>query len=183
MLPAANTAGSALGAPLPGESDVDCIFSWLLWEVVQQVINNALPLQDLGRLHNPDLLPVDDEHEHAVLLPPTSSPPADNALATPQQPCGPSKTRLHGTSTSALLPPPKSTTPGSTNRQANTQPSGPPSKRQKGLEVCFWYNGGGCTEGDACWRRHKCSGCAGHHSIKDCPRPHPSGDAKVPNSA
>ncbi|SYW78117.1 uncharacterized protein UBRO2_02309 [Ustilago bromivora] len=49
-----------------------------------------------------------------------SSPPANDALAMPQQPCGPSKTRLHGTSTSAL-PPPKSTTPGSANRQANTQ--------------------------------------------------------------
>ncbi|KAJ1029588.1 hypothetical protein NDA13_002834 [Ustilago tritici] len=67
-LPAANTAGSALGAPLPGESDVDCIFSWLLREVVQQVIDNALPPQDLGRLHNPDSLPVDDKHEHAVLV-------------------------------------------------------------------------------------------------------------------
>ncbi|KAJ1021728.1 hypothetical protein NDA13_005343 [Ustilago tritici] len=120
-LSAANTAGSALGAPLPGESDMDRIFSWLLWEVVQQVIDDALPLQDLGRLRNPDLLPVNNKHEHTVLVnsvlikpnactrgcrsPPTSSPPADNALATPQQPCGPSKTRLRGTSTSALLPP------------------------------------------------------------------------------
>ncbi|KAJ1029381.1 hypothetical protein NDA13_002632 [Ustilago tritici] len=67
-LPAANTAGSALGAPLPGESDVDRIFSWLLWEVVQQVINNTLPLQDLGRLCNPDLLLVNNKHEHAVLV-------------------------------------------------------------------------------------------------------------------
>ncbi|KAJ1033783.1 hypothetical protein NDA13_001762 [Ustilago tritici] len=67
-LPAANTAGSALGAPLPGESDMDCIFSWLSQEVVQQVIDDALPLQDLGRLHNPDSLPVDDKHEHAVLV-------------------------------------------------------------------------------------------------------------------
>ncbi|SYW78118.1 uncharacterized protein UBRO2_02310 [Ustilago bromivora] len=68
MLPAANTAGSALGAPLPGESDMDRIFSWLLWEVVQQVINDTLPPQDMGRLCNPDLLPVDDEHEHAILV-------------------------------------------------------------------------------------------------------------------
>ncbi|SYW79036.1 uncharacterized protein UBRO2_02720 [Ustilago bromivora] len=68
MLPAANTAGSALGAPLTGESDMDCIFSWLLWEVIQQVINDALPPQDLGRLCNPDSLPVDDEHKHAVLV-------------------------------------------------------------------------------------------------------------------
>ncbi|KAJ1031380.1 hypothetical protein NDA13_001119 [Ustilago tritici] len=67
-LPAANTAGSVLGAPLPGESDVDRIFSWLLQEVVQQVIDDALPLQDLGRLHNPDLLPVNNEHKHAVLV-------------------------------------------------------------------------------------------------------------------
>ncbi|KAJ1028283.1 hypothetical protein NDA13_003726 [Ustilago tritici] len=67
-LPAANTAGSALGAPLPGESDVDRIFSWLLREVIQQVIDDALPPQDLGRLHNPDSLPVDNEHEHAVLV-------------------------------------------------------------------------------------------------------------------
>ncbi|SYW73753.1 uncharacterized protein UBRO2_00028 [Ustilago bromivora] len=59
MLPAANTAGSALGAPLPGESDI---------EVIQQVIDNTLPPQDLGRLCNPDLLPVDDEHKHAVLV-------------------------------------------------------------------------------------------------------------------
>ncbi|SAM82438.1 uncharacterized protein UBRO_20669 [Ustilago bromivora] len=67
-LPAANTAGSVLGAPLPGESDMDCIFSWLSQEVVQQVIDNALPPQGLGRLCNPDLLPVDDEHEHAILV-------------------------------------------------------------------------------------------------------------------
>ncbi|KAJ1017898.1 hypothetical protein NDA13_006511 [Ustilago tritici] len=67
-LPAANTAGSALGAPLPGESDVDHIFSWLLREVIQQVINDALPPQDLGRLCNPDSLPVNNEHEHAVLV-------------------------------------------------------------------------------------------------------------------
>ncbi|KAJ1018750.1 hypothetical protein NDA13_006437 [Ustilago tritici] len=63
-LPAANTAGSALGAPLPGESDMDRIFSWLL----QEVIDNALAPQDLGRLCNPDLLPVNDEHEHTVLV-------------------------------------------------------------------------------------------------------------------
>ncbi|KAJ1022347.1 hypothetical protein NDA13_005257 [Ustilago tritici] len=67
-LPAANTAGSVLGAPLPGESDMDCIFSWLLQEVVQQVIDDTLPPQDLGRLRNPDLLLVDDKHEHAVLV-------------------------------------------------------------------------------------------------------------------
>ncbi|KAJ1029419.1 hypothetical protein NDA13_002668 [Ustilago tritici] len=67
-LPAANTAGSALGAPLPGESDMDCIFSWLSQEVVQQVIDDALPLQDLGRLRNPDLLLVNNKHEHAVLV-------------------------------------------------------------------------------------------------------------------
>ncbi|KAJ1035817.1 hypothetical protein NDA13_000476 [Ustilago tritici] len=68
MLPAANTAGSALGAPLPGESDVDHIFSWLLREAIQQVIDDALPLQDLGRLCNPDLLPVNVKHKHAVLV-------------------------------------------------------------------------------------------------------------------
>ncbi|SYW86118.1 uncharacterized protein UBRO2_05838 [Ustilago bromivora] len=34
----------------------------------QQVIDNTLPLQDLGRLRNPDSLPVDDEHKHAVLV-------------------------------------------------------------------------------------------------------------------
>ncbi|KAJ1022356.1 hypothetical protein NDA13_005266 [Ustilago tritici] len=67
-LPAANTAGSVLGAPLPGESDVDHIFSWLSREVVQQVINNTLPLQDLGRLHNPDSPLVNDKHKHAVLV-------------------------------------------------------------------------------------------------------------------
>ncbi|SYW80117.1 uncharacterized protein UBRO2_03385 [Ustilago bromivora] len=67
-LPAANTAGSALGAPLPGESEVDCIFSWLSQEVVQQVIHNTLPPQDLGRLCNPDSLLVDNKHEHAVLV-------------------------------------------------------------------------------------------------------------------
>ncbi|SAM81261.1 uncharacterized protein UBRO_20594 [Ustilago bromivora] len=68
MLPAANTAGSALGAPLPGESDMDHIFSWLSREVVQQVIDDTLPLQDLGRLCNPDSLLVDDKHKHAVLV-------------------------------------------------------------------------------------------------------------------
>ncbi|SYW84386.1 uncharacterized protein UBRO2_05486 [Ustilago bromivora] len=67
-LPAANTAGSALGAPLPGESDMDHIFSWLSQEVVQQVIDDALPPQDLGRLHNPDSFLVDNEHKHAVLV-------------------------------------------------------------------------------------------------------------------
>ncbi|KAJ1024022.1 hypothetical protein NDA13_004852 [Ustilago tritici] len=67
-LPAANTAGSALGAPLPGESDVDHIFSWLLQEIVQQVIDDALPPQDLGRLCNPDSLPVNNKHKHAVLV-------------------------------------------------------------------------------------------------------------------
>ncbi|SAM83010.1 uncharacterized protein UBRO_20727 [Ustilago bromivora] len=68
MLPAANTAGSVLGAPLPGESDMDHIFSWLLQEVIQQVIDDAFPPQDLGRLRNPDSLPVDDEHKHVVLV-------------------------------------------------------------------------------------------------------------------
>ncbi|KAJ1036454.1 hypothetical protein NDA13_000334 [Ustilago tritici] len=67
-LPAANTAGSVLGAPLPGDSDVDRIFSWLLQEVVQQVIDDALPPQDLGRLHHPDSLLVNNEHKHAVLV-------------------------------------------------------------------------------------------------------------------
>ncbi|KAJ1031719.1 hypothetical protein NDA13_002108 [Ustilago tritici] len=67
-LPAANTAGSALGAPLPGESDMDHIFSWLSQEAIQQVINNALLPQDLGRMHNPDLLLVDNKHEHTVLV-------------------------------------------------------------------------------------------------------------------
>ncbi|SAM82936.1 uncharacterized protein UBRO_20355 [Ustilago bromivora] len=66
--PSANTAGSALGAPLPGESDMDHIFSWLSQEVVQQVIDDALPPQDLGRLHNPDSFLVDNEHKHAVLV-------------------------------------------------------------------------------------------------------------------
>ncbi|KAJ1035763.1 hypothetical protein NDA13_000423 [Ustilago tritici] len=38
------------------------------WEVVQQVINDALPPQDLGRLHNPDSLLVNNEHKHTVLV-------------------------------------------------------------------------------------------------------------------
>ncbi|SAM59497.1 uncharacterized protein UBRO_20219 [Ustilago bromivora] len=67
-IPAANTAGSALGAPLPGESDMDHIFSWLLQEVIQQVIDDTLPPQDLGRLCNTDSLLVNDEHEHIILV-------------------------------------------------------------------------------------------------------------------
>ncbi|SAM85376.1 uncharacterized protein UBRO_20089 [Ustilago bromivora] len=259
-LPAANTAGSALGAPLPGESDVDRIFSWLLWGVVQQVIDDALPPQDLGRLHNPDSLPVDDEHKHAVLvngiliksIPSMTSTSStchftkfipnvccfaeawtiytciwacatndpnlgtglgafllhviqtnrmhtwlsvtSYVLTTCRRHFGHASVALwaqqdqaawnqHLSTATSFRPPPKSATPGSANFQANTQLSGPPSKRQKGLEVCFQYNGGGCPEGDACWRRHECSGCAGHHSVKDCPRPCRSGDTKVPNRA
>ncbi|SAM83230.1 uncharacterized protein UBRO_20754 [Ustilago bromivora] len=82
-LPAANTAGSALGAPLPA-----------LWAQQDQAVWNQ-----------------------------------------------------HLSTATSFCPPPKSTTPGSANCQANTQLSEPPSKRQKGLEVCFWYNGGGCPEG------------------------------------
>ncbi|SAM83744.1 uncharacterized protein UBRO_20203 [Ustilago bromivora] len=220
MLPAANTAGSALGAPLPGcfaefrvsimvyaftcqlelSRERGLLFSskkahLRTHEVIQQVIDNTLPPQDLGRLCNPDLLPVDDEHKHAVLVnsvliksipsvastssthhftklipdvccfakawtvytciwacatnnpnlgaglgafllhsPPTSSPPADDTLATPQQPCGPSKTRLCGISTSALLPPSALLLSPPHQAAPTIKPSGPPSKHQKGLE-------------------------------------------------
>ncbi|KAJ1032078.1 hypothetical protein NDA13_002453 [Ustilago tritici] len=210
-LPAANTAGSALGAPLPGESDMDCIFSWLSWEVAQQVIDNALPLQDLGRLHNPDLLPVDNKHEHAVLvngvliksvpsMASTSSTRhftklipnvhcfakawttdrthtwplvASYVLTTCQQHFGHASAALwaqqdqaawnqHLSTAASFRPPPKSATRGSANCQADTQLSGPPSKRQKGLEVCFWYNGGGCPKGNACWRPPPPQGSAQH---------------------
>ncbi|SYW82261.1 uncharacterized protein UHO2_00746 [Ustilago hordei] len=226
-LASATLPGSALGAPLPGESDMDRIFSWLSREVVQQVIDNTLPPQDLGRLRNPDSLPVDDEHEHAVLVngvliksvPSTDSTSstrhftklipdvrcfaeawttdwmhmwlsvASYVLATCRRRFGHASAALwaqqdqaawnqHLSTATSFRPLPKSSTPGGTNRQADTQPNGPPSKRQKGLEVCFRYNGGGCPEGDACWRQHECSGCAGHHSVKDCPRLRPSGDAK-----
>ncbi|SYW86644.1 uncharacterized protein UBRO2_06044 [Ustilago bromivora] len=86
MLPAANTAGSALGAPLPGESDMDHIFSWLSREVVQQVIDDTLPLQDLGRLCNPDSLLVDDKHKHAVLVNGVLIKPGPSTLASKPAP-------------------------------------------------------------------------------------------------
>ncbi|SAM86242.1 uncharacterized protein UBRO_20968 [Ustilago bromivora] len=223
-LPAANTAGSALGAPLPGESEVDCIFSWLSQEVVQQVIHNTLPPQDLGRLCNPDSLLVDNKHEHAVLvngvliksIPSTASTSStchftklipdvccfaeawtiytciwacttndpnlsaglgafllhviqtdrmhtwlsviSYVLITCRQCFGHASAALwaqqdqaawnqHLSTAASFHPPPKSATPGSANRQADTQLSGPPSKCQKGLKVCFRYNGGGCPEG------------------------------------
>ncbi|KAJ1031995.1 hypothetical protein NDA13_002371 [Ustilago tritici] len=238
-LPAANTAGSALGASLPGESDVDHIFSWLSREVVQQVIDNALPPQDLGRLRNPDSLLVDDEHKHAVLVnsvliksvPSAASTSsthhftklipnvhcfaeawtvytciqacatndpnlgaslgafllhviqtdrthtwpsvASYTLTTCQRCFGHASAALwaqqdqaawnqHLSTATSFRPPPKSATRGSANCQADTQLSGPPSKRQKGLEVCFWYNGGGCPKGNACWRPPPPQGSAQH---------------------
>ncbi|CDW98851.1 hypothetical protein [Sporisorium scitamineum] len=41
---------STLGIPSFGESDIDHIFSWLSHELVQQVINDSLAPQDLGKL-------------------------------------------------------------------------------------------------------------------------------------
>ncbi|SOV09941.1 uncharacterized protein UDID_19582 [Ustilago sp. UG-2017a] len=45
---------SASSTPLPGESQVNRLFPWVSREVVQQIIDDLLLLQDLGKLRNPD---------------------------------------------------------------------------------------------------------------------------------
>ncbi|KAJ1031173.1 hypothetical protein NDA18_002392 [Ustilago nuda] len=44
----------ASSAPSLGESQVNRFFPWVSHEVIQQIINDLLLLQDLGKLHNPD---------------------------------------------------------------------------------------------------------------------------------
>ncbi|KAJ1034111.1 hypothetical protein NDA18_000980 [Ustilago nuda] len=49
-----SSVASASSAPSPGESQVNCLFPWVSREVVQQIIDDSLLLQDLGKLRNLD---------------------------------------------------------------------------------------------------------------------------------
>ncbi|CCF51315.1 hypothetical protein NDA11_001420 [Ustilago hordei] len=143
-LASATLPGSALGAPLPGESDMDRIFSWLSREVVQQVIDNTLPPQDLGRLRNPDSLPVDDEHEHAVLVNGVlikSVPSTDSTSSTrhftkliPDEPSSFTSSRPTGCTCGCRLPP-MSLPPADDALAMPPQPCGPSKTRPRGTST------------------------------------------------
>ncbi|SPC64150.1 uncharacterized protein UHOD_11689 [Ustilago sp. UG-2017b] len=51
--PSSPVAGAS-SAPSPGESQVNCLFPWVSREVIQQIIDDSLLPQDLGKLRNPD---------------------------------------------------------------------------------------------------------------------------------
>ncbi|SPO19907.1 uncharacterized protein UTRI_10008 [Ustilago trichophora] len=240
-----------LGAPSPGESDTNRIFSWLSREVVQQVLDDSLAPQDLGKLRNPDSLPVDSEDNNAVFVngvliraaPSSGSSSSTRSFLrlvpdvrcfaeawtvyTHLRSCATNDPNLgaglgaflihiietdrthtwssvalyilttcrrrfghasaavwaqqdqnawnqHLSTAASFRQPKKTTQQPPSNRltqqqqqQPQQQPQGPPSKRQKSAEVCFRFNGGGCPEGDNCWRRHECTACSERHPVRD----------------
>ncbi|SPO21466.1 uncharacterized protein UTRI_10045 [Ustilago trichophora] len=263
-LPAPTDSTSAtgchhLGAPSPGESDTNRIFSWLSREVVQQVLDDSLAPQDLGKLCNPDSLPVDSEDDNAVFVngvliraaPSSGSSSSTRSFLrlvpdvrcfaeawtvyTHLRSCATNDPNLgaglgaflihiietdrthtwssvalyilttcrrrfghasaavwaqqdqnawnqHLSTAASFRQPKKTTQQPPSNRltqqqqqQPQQQPQGPPSKRQKSAEVCFRFNGGGCPEGDNCWRRHECTACSERH-----PPPKPSSMVSPP---
>ncbi|SPO31698.1 uncharacterized protein UTRI_10310 [Ustilago trichophora] len=237
--PTSATGSHHLGGPSPGESDTDRIFSWLSREVVQQVLDDSLAPQDLGKLRNPDSLPVDSEDDHAVFVngvliraaPSSGSSSSTRSFLrlmpdvrcfaeawtvyTHLRSCATNDPNLgaglgaflihiietdrthtwssvalyilttcrrrfghasaavwaqqdqnawnqHLSTAASFRQPKKTIQQPPSNRltqqqqqQQQQQPQGPPSKRQKSAKVCFRFNGGGCPEGDNCWRRHE----------------------------
>ncbi|KAJ1034848.1 hypothetical protein NDA13_001102 [Ustilago tritici] len=118
-LPAANTAGSVLGAPLPACATNNPNLSAGLGAFLLHVIQT-------DRMHTWPLVT-----SYVLTTCQRCFGHASAALWAQQDQAA---WNQHLSTAAYFCPPPKSATPGSANHEANTQPSGPPSKRQKGLE-------------------------------------------------